>query len=165
MLIIYLLLILVCMILCKLIDTILYILYKIKINNLLENISTKEDLFDTRCKDFINVIAEVFKRKGYKVEITDKCGEDGQGLVLDNLQYVDLTKHGLRHIVDVERAMKLAKCMSSNSIFRGTLITLGDFKQNTRKFCHKNVIKCINGDQLLAMCKEVQKKKEVLQTS
>lgn len=164
MLILYLMLFLVSMIIYKLFNITWTLLYKIKINNILESINTKEDLLYTHYKDFINVIAEILKRKGYKVKITDKCGEEGYGLILDNLQYVDLSKHGLSHIVEVETAMKFAKCMCSNSIFRGMLITLGDFKQNTRLFCHKNVIQCINGDQLLAICKEVQKKREVLRT-
>jgi restriction system protein len=142
-----------------------HIICKIKIINLLEGIDTKEDLLYFRIKDFIDVIAEVFKRKGFKVISTDNCGEEGNGLILDDIKYAEVWKHGLNQVVDIEAAMKLTKCMRSNSIYRGMLVTLGNFKPNTRSYCHKNVIECIDGDQLLIMCKEVQYRKEVLAKS
>lgn len=138
--------------------------FKIKINRLLEDINTIEDLQYIPFKVFLPLISEVFKRKGYSVKITNKCGEEGNGLILDNMKFVEFWRRALNHEVDCEAAMKLAKCMQTNSIYRGMIITLGDFKQNTRMFCHKNVIECINGQQLLSMFKEVRKKKEVLQT-
>jgi restriction system protein len=137
---------------------------KIKTDNLLEHINSREELLYLHFKDFLQVIIEVLKRKGYKVRITDKCGEEGNGLILNGRQYVEVWKHGINQIVDVEAAMKLARCMQVNSTHRGMLITLGDFKQNTRVYCHKNVIECINGEQLLEMCKEVQTRKGVLET-
>lgn len=139
--------------------------YKVKINHLLENINSKEDLLYMNSMDFQNVIAEAFKRKGNKVKATNKCGEFGNGFIINDLKYVEIWKHGLNHIVDVEAGIKLAHYMQKNSIYRGILITLGDYKQNTRKFCDSNVIECINGEQLLQMCKEVQKRREVLQNN
>lgn len=141
------------------------VFYKIKINYLLENINSREDLFNMRSMDFQNVIAEVFKRKGNKVKITNKCGEYGNGLIINDIKYAEIWKHGLNHIVDIEVGMKLEHFMQINSISRGILVTLGDYKQNTKIFCFKNVIECINGEQLLKMCKEVQKRREVLQTN
>ncbi len=144
---------------------IVYTMYsRVRINRMLENINTVEDLQYIPFKVFLPLIAEVFKRKGYSVKITDKCGEEGNGLILDNMRYVEILRRALNHEVDCEAAMKLAKCMQSNAIYRGMIITLGEFKHNTRMFCHKNVIECITGPQLLAMFKEVQKKKEILQT-
>lgn len=46
--------------------------------------------------------------------------------------------------------------MQDNDIYRGMIITLGDFKPNTRNYCHMHVITCINGNQLLQMLKKVQ---------
>lgn len=140
------------------------ILYKIKINNLIESINSIEDLIYIHFKDLLNMTAEIFKRKGYEVKTTDKCGDEGYGLILNDLQYVEIWNHALNP-ADIEVAMKLAKCMQSNSISRGILVSLGDFKQNTRLFCHKYVIECISGKQLLGMCKDVQKKKDVFQPS
>lgn len=139
------------------------ILYKIKINHLLESINTKEDLLYMCTIDFQNVIAEVLKRKGNKVKITDKCGEYGNGYIINDLKYAEIWKHAINRTVDVEAGIKLAHLMQINSISRGILITLGDYKQSTKKFCHKSVIECINGDQLLEMCKEVQIGRDVMQ--
>jgi len=141
------------------------IYYRAKINNLLESVNTREDLLFMRFNDFLNLTAEVFRRKGHKVRITDKCGEEGKGLILDDRQFVEIWKHSLHHMVEVETAMKLAKCMQVNSIYRGMLISLGDFKYNTKAYCHANVIECINGEQLVQMCKEVQRKNMALESS
>ncbi len=138
--------------------------YKLKINKLLENINAKEDLAHIPYKDFINLVAEIFKREGYRVKRTDKCGEFGNGLILNDLQFVEVWKYVSNPAVDVEVAMNLAKCMQTCSIHRGKLVSLRDFKQNTRLFCHKNVIECISAQQILEMCKEVRKRREVLQT-
>lgn len=132
---------------------------RLRADTLLDRIRTREELLYLSFKDFRRVVIEVLKRKGYSVKITDRCGEEGNGLLLDNRKYAEIWKHGLNHIVEPEAAMKLEKCMRSNSIHRGMFITLGDFKPATRLFCHKNVIECINGGQLLAMCREVQKEK------
>ena len=141
------------------------IAYNIKINNILEGINGKDDLIEVGFRDFVYLMMEVFRRKGYKVRMTDKCGEESNGLILNNLQYVEVIKFPFDKNIEVETAMKLAKCMQLNSIYRGMIITLGDFKQNTRSFCHKNVIECINGDKVLEICKEVQKRKPVLETN
>ncbi len=138
-------------------------LYKRKINDLLKVISSKEDLLYLNFRDYMSVIIEVLKRNGYKIKSTRDCGIDGSGLMLNSIQFAEIWKHGLNQIIDVELAMNLAKCMQKNSVYRGMLITLGDFKPCTKAFCHRNVIECINGDQLLNMCKAVQKTKAILQ--
>ena len=56
-------------------------------------------------------------------------------------------------MIEIEQAKKLIKHMQDNEIYRGMIITLGDFKANTRNFCHMNVITCVNGNQLLQMLK------------
>lgn len=159
-LIFYLLLILIIMLIASLIKITRRMLYKLKIDNLLEKVRYKEDLLYSDHRDLLYIAIEVFKRKGYQVQMTDRCGEDYNGLILDGILFVEVWKDRLNHAVEIETAMKLAKCMRSNAIYRGMLITLGDFKQNTRLFCYSNVIKCINGDQFLSMCKEVQNRKQ-----
>ena len=163
MIILLLMLLTIFFIIQKIIISVYGILYRIKIYNILESLNSKEDLLYLHFKDFLHVVMEVLRRKGYKIKPTDRCGEEGNGLLLNELQYVEVWKHGLTQLVDVEAPMKLVKCMQSSSIYRGMLITLGDFKQSTKMYCHKNVIECINGDQLLAMCKEVQRRKAVLE--
>jgi restriction system protein len=161
------LMLLIFILLIKIFTTVKNLLYKMKMNKLLDTITEKEDLLYLRFKDYMYIIMEIFRRKGYLVKFTNNCGIDGSGLKLklDSILYAEVWKHGLNQVVEVELAMNLAKCMQSNSIYRGILITLGDFKLNTKAFCHKNVIECINGDQLLNMCKEAQKSKAVLETA
>lgn len=141
------------------------IFYRVKINRILEDINSMEDLLYMSAIDFQNVVVEVFRRKGNKVKVTRKCGEYENGYIINDIKYAEIWKHGLNHLVDVETGLKLAHCMEVNSIYRGVLVTLGDYKHTTRMLCHKNAIECINGEQLLKMCKEVQKRREVLQTN
>lgn len=146
----------------KILSGIKEVLYKRKINFLLEEINTKEDLLYLNFKDYMAIILEILRRQGNSIKATDACGVDGSGFSLNHKQFGEIWKHGLKQIVDVELAMNLAKCMQNNSIYRGMIITLGDFKPSTKAFCHKNVIECINGDQLLDMCKAVQGSKSRL---
>ncbi|HHW31510.1 MAG TPA: hypothetical protein GXX20_07555 [Clostridiaceae bacterium] len=156
---------LVAMLLYDIFLVVYYVCYKTKINRLLEEINSLEDLLYLHTMDFQNIVVEILRRKGNKVKFTDKCGEYNNGYIINNIKYAEIWKHGLNHLVEIEAALKLLHCMETNSIYRGILITLGDYKQNTIKFCFKNAIECINGEQLLKMCKEVQRKKAALQTT
>jgi len=142
-----------------------FIYYKIKINRLLEDINSLEDLLYMRAVDFQNIVVEVLRRKGNKVKFTDRCGEYNNGYIINDIKYAEIWKHSLHHLVEIEAALKLVHCMEVNSVYRGIFITLGDYKQNTMKLCFKYAIECINGEQLLKMCKEVQRRKAALQTN
>ena len=131
-------------------------LYAGKIRGLLERVSTKEQLLRTGEKDILNMLALMFRKMGYKVEKTDLCGECLNGLILNDVIFVELWKNAPGHLIEIETAIKLAYCMRRASVYRGMLVTLGDFKRNTRLFCHKYVIQCVNGDQLVEMLREVQ---------
>ena len=127
--------------------------------------NSTEDLLYLHHKDFINVICEVFRRKGHQVNRTDQCGEEGNGIILNDIQFAEVWKHSLNKKVEIEAGMKMTTHMERSHIYRGMLVTLGDFKPSTKLFCHKNVITCVNGEQLIFMLKEVQKRKEILQTN
>lgn len=138
--------------------------YRIKISNFLETISSLEDFRYIGQKDFIATVLEIFKRKGYTVVPTTQCGEQSNGFIINGLQYAVILEPSLKMHVEIETAMKLSRCMSQNSIFRGILITAGDFKLNTLNYCHKNVIQCINGEKLLELVHEVQRNPSIYET-
>ncbi len=154
MLIIYALAILISLIFYKFFALMAGFLYSVKISMLVDKIQCKDDLIFLRVKDYENVIAEIFRRKGFKVCLSDHFGEGGTGIILNDLYYVLARKE--RYPVEIEFAKKLCRHMRNNSIYKGIIVTLGDFKANTRNYCHTNVITCIGGNQLLQMCKNVQ---------
>ncbi|HAA24875.1 MAG TPA: restriction endonuclease [Ruminiclostridium sp.] len=156
MLILFLILIMLTWFLMELARRIYHIVYLVRISLLFDSINSKEDLLFLRKRDFEYVVAEIFKRSGYRVRMSDHFGEGGTGIILNDILYVQARKERYQHLMEIEQAKKLAKHMRENGIYRGMLITLGDFKNNTKNFCHLNVIKCINGNQLLQMCKDVQ---------
>lgn len=155
MLIIYIFLILVTLIFYELACFVFHICYLVKISLLVDGIKCRDDLLYLKLKDFEYAIAEVFRRQGYKVQMSDHFGEGGTGIILDNIYYVIVRKENYHNLVEVELAKKLTKHMRDNNIHRGMIITLGDFKANTKRYCHMNVIKCINGEQLVQMFKSV----------
>lgn len=156
MLIVYAVTILFSWICCELSVILFELFYCIRISILVDKIECKDDLLYLRTRDFERVIAEVFRRSGYKVRLSDHFGEGGNGIILNELYYVLARKEHYHHLVEIEFVKKLKHHMDNNSIYRGIVITLGDFKPNTKNYCHINVITCINGNQLLQMCKDVK---------
>lgn len=131
-------------------------MYQLKIQRILEGIKSKNDLLYLKMKDFIYVVAEVLRRHGHSVEITDRFGEGCEGIILDKIYYVQVSKCRFSNKINIELARKLKKSMQLNSIHKGMYITLGGFNENTRRYCHANVITCIDGDTLFNMCRKVQ---------
>jgi len=127
-----------------------------RVNRFIEIVEYKRDFLFLSHREFVMLVMEVLRRKGYRVRITDGCGEYENGLEINGLQYAEVFKTGLNEKIEVETAMKLAWCMRKNRIFRGLIVTLGDFKQNTRNFCHSHVISCMDGNKLLSLCREVR---------
>ena len=157
MLIIFLLLILLYINTKLLFELVCSCIYSRRIRRSLERISCRDDLLYLAEVDFFHVIALMLKRKGNKVEFTDRCGEAARCLIVNDVLLVEMWKHSPGYLVEIESAMKMAKCMQTAGLHRGILISLGDFKTNTKGYCHTNVIECVAGDRLLAMCREVQK--------
>lgn len=143
-------------VLLEIVSWILHLIYLVRISMLVDTIRSKDELLSLRMRDYEYVIAEIFKRRGYKVRMSREFADGGNGLVLNDLCYVVAKKESYHHLLEVEHARKLSKHMQDNRICRGMIITLGDFKPNTKLFCHLNVITCINGNQLFEMLKEVQ---------
>lgn len=156
MLMMYLFLFLTTWVVFELVCRIIHLIYLVRISILVDTINSKDDLLLLTMQDYEYVIAEVFKRSGYKVRMSRHFADGGNGLILNDLYYVVAKKQACHHLIEVEQARKLTKHMRDNDIYRGMIITLGDFKPSTRNYCHMNVITCINGNQLLEMLKKVQ---------
>jgi restriction system protein len=156
LLILLLLTIIVISVVYRILAIICEIVLKIRAIYLLDSITSKRDLLYMKYGDFERVVAEMFRRRNHRVEFSERFGEGEKGLVIDGTVYVQLRKDPLSGMINVEQAMKLAKSMWRDSIYRGMFITLGDFENITYRYCHKNVITCINGDRLLEMCLGVQ---------
>ncbi len=162
MLMMYLFFCLTAWVLYELVSRILHRLYLIRISMLVDSIGHMEDLLFLSLQDFEYVIAEIFRRSGYKVKMSRHFADGGNGIILDDMHYVVARKDAFHHLIEIEQARKLVKHMQDNQIYRGMIITLGDFKQNTRNYCHMYVITCICGNQLMQMLKKAQSLKPVI---
>ena len=132
MLIIYAFLIIVTVVFYEVVSFIVHIVYLVKISSMVDNINSKYDLLLLRLKDYEYCIAEVFRRQGYRVQLSNHFGDGGNGIILDDIYYVIVNKVSFHNLVEIEQAKKLIKHMSDNDIHRGMIITLGDFKTNTK---------------------------------
>jgi len=135
------------------------IYFKNRIVSLLDSVRCKDDFLYMSEKEFTGVITLMLTRKGYKVEATDRCGEQEGGLFINGVIFAEMHKESLSHLIEKETAMKLSQCMRESGIYRGMLITTGDYRNSTRLYCGRNVIECLNGDRLLDMCRDVQRAK------
>ena len=156
MLMMYLFFLLTAWVLFEIVNRILHVVYLVRISMLVDSIDNKQDLLFLSLQDYEYVICEVFKRSGYRVRMARHFADGGNGMILNDLYYVVARKEAYHHLIEVEQARKLTKHMQDNDIYRGMIITLGDFKPNTRNYCHMNVITRINGNQLMQMLKKVQ---------
>ncbi len=77
MLILFLILIMLTWFLMELARRIYHIVYLVRISLLFDSINSKEDLLFLRKRDFEYVVAEIFKRSGYRVRMSDHFGEGG----------------------------------------------------------------------------------------
>ncbi|NLW02342.1 MAG: hypothetical protein GX027_03650 [Clostridiaceae bacterium] len=127
-----------------------------RVSRFIEIVEYRQDFLFLSHREFVQLVVEVLRRKGYNVRLTNGCGEYENGLELNGLQYVEVFKTGLHDMIEVETAMKLAWCMRRNQVFRGLIVALGGFKHNTRYYCYNHVISCMDGNELLSLCREVR---------
>src|SRR5690554_4890998 len=136
---------------------IIYEMYlRVKTVHLFDRISCKRDLLYMKYSNFERIVAEIFRRDNHSIKFSDRFGEGEKGLIIDGTTYAQLKKDNPGCMINVEQVMKLVYSMQRDNIHRGMYITLGDFENITYRYCHKNVITCINGDRLLEMCLAAQ---------
>jgi len=72
----------------ELVCRIIHLIYLVRISILVDTINSKDDLLLLTMQDYEYVIAEVFKRSGYKVRMSRHFADGGNGLILNDLYYV-----------------------------------------------------------------------------
>ncbi len=112
-------------------------------------------------RQFDFLLAEYFRRQGYRVEETADGPDDGIDLYLSKSGVKSLVqaKHWKTWRVGVRTVRELLGVMVSEEANDAWLITSGKFTTPAMEFADKNHIHLINGLQLVDMIRAVQKSK------
>jgi restriction system protein len=110
--------------------------------------------------EFEMLVGEAFRRKGYSVSETGGGGADGGvDLVLrkDGEKFLVQCKHWKAYKVGVTVIRELYGVMAASGAVGGFVVTSGVFTQEAKSFAEGINIELIEGAELIAMIKKVQR--------
>ena len=110
-------------------------------------------------KEFEELVAEVFRKQGYKVTENDTMGPDGGvDLVLRKEENVYLVqcKRWLNASVGVNVVREMFGLMHANNAYGVIIVTTGFFTQEARNFAEGKSIDLIEGSELVKLVKSSQ---------
>lgn len=115
-------------------------------------------------QEFERLLAEAFRREGYRVEHTGGNGPDGGvdlRLYRDGLTDLVQCKHWKEKKVGVKTVRELRGVMAAEGAPRGTVVTSGEFTGDAETFARSNGIRLIGGADLLRVIHAVQREPHV----
>ena len=131
---------------------------------MLESVSGSESIQSLSWREFEELVAEAFRRKGYFVLENPEKGPDG-GVDLKlrkngNLILVQC-KHWKSRKVGVKTVRELYGVMAAKQASAGILATFGAFTEDAKEFATGKSIQLIAGNQLLKLISSVQKNQQI----
>lgn len=142
----------------------------LEINNLFEEYQNSLDVYNyqqkMKCRkrwekmsgrEFEIATAQFFKRKGYKVELTQCSNDGGVDIILFNngLKIYVQCKH-YKNFVGVATARELYGVMQADGVKSGILVTLNGYTQGVHNFVSDKNIKLLTFDDLIEEMVEIQ---------
>jgi restriction system protein len=130
-----------------------------RIHEALQNAQTIEDIYRLSPGEFEELVAEFFRRHGFKAQRVGAQGDHGVDLVIE-------TPHKARWIVQCKRwkgqvgepvIRDFYGAMMSESASKGFVVTTGTFSQAALAWAEGKPIELLDGEQLVKMVKEVRK--------
>jgi restriction system protein len=126
----------------------------------LDNQTGLDSMSDLSWKEFEELVAEAYRREGYKVELTGNAtGDGGIDIVLRRREQNTLVqcKHWKTWTVGVKIVRELRGVMASEKADYGIVVSYGTFTPETEAFAKENRITLIGGNDLDNMVKSVQR--------
>lgn len=117
-----------------------------------------EDLRALTWQQFEHLVADAYRRKGYRVIDVGGPGDGGVDAVLskDQERIAVQCKRWKTWSVGEPVMRDFLGAMTHGRFDRGIFVTVGKFTTGARKVAAKNNIELVDGDQLLALIKEAQ---------
>lgn len=131
---------------------------------MLESVSGPASIQSLNWREFEELVAEAFKRRGYFVLENPEKGPDG-GVDLrlrKNGQLVFVQcKHWKTKKVGVKTVRELFGVMTAQKVAHGIVVTFGAFTEDAKEFATGKFIQLIAGNQLLKLISSVQKNQQI----
>lgn len=130
---------------------------------LLDDLNVKNSIRDLSWKEFEEIIAEMFRRKGYTVIENADLGPDGGidvTLMKNGSTFLVQCKHWKKQKVGVNIVREMFGVMTAENATGVMIITSGFFTQEAQNFSNDKAIELIDGDQLSSLLEVVQMSKK-----
>ena len=114
--------------------------------------------FESCPLDFERFIADIYKMKGFKTEVTGGSGDGGKDIIMYKGHHkyaVEVKLYKQHHKVDRERIQKLHSAMIDIEADRGIFVTTSDFTEPAYDYAEKYYITTINGTELSKLMKKL----------
>ncbi len=114
-------------------------------------------------QQFEQLVAEAYRRRGYRVELVDRpAGDDGVDVVLrdDRGHWLVQCKHYKARRVGVRPVRELLGVVASEGAVGGIVVTAGSFTPDAQAFARDNAIELVDGPQLADLVQEARESAE-----
>lgn len=119
---------------------------------------------DMSPREFEIFVAEVYRKYGYGVQVTQASNDGGKDIVLNDYEederiYVECKHFSENNYVGREICQKLLGAMAMDGIDRGIIVTTGKFHKNAWGVYHKvDNLDFVDMDDLIEMVMELEEK-------
>ncbi|HWB54694.1 MAG TPA: restriction endonuclease [Tepidisphaeraceae bacterium] len=127
----------------------------------LQSIRSIHDIHRLSPGDFERLIADLYRRRGYRVEEMGGPGDGGVDLILyplkdANIAHLVQCKRYANWTVGVRELREFYGAMAANKTrCHGIFVTCGRYTAEARQFAFDKPIELVNGDQLLEMVRQI----------
>jgi len=121
-----------------------------------------ETIHSLSWKEFEELLAEAYRRDGYRVRENESAGPDGGvdiEIEKDGNLYLIQCKHWKSNKVGVKEVRELYGVVTKRKATGGVVVTSGMFTQEAKNFASDQPIDLIEGNQLVEMIRNVQKRR------
>lgn len=129
-----------------------------------ERITARDDVdallrrYGRRPTDFERYVAEIYRRRGYRVHVTQQTGDCGRDIEMKRggrLYVVEVKLYSPGLHVGREKIQKLQGAMIDAQAHGAIFVTTSKFTRTAIDYAQRNGIELVDGDALEAMIQEV----------
>ncbi|MDE1462962.1 restriction endonuclease [Spartinivicinus poritis] len=116
-----------------------------------------KDICKISWREFELLVAEAYRRKGYRVQVTEGSADDGIDVVLKKGAQITLVqcKHWKNSKVGVKPVRELLGVITAKRAHKGIFVTSGTYTRPATEFAQANNLTLLDGEELQLLLAEV----------